>query len=118
MISATLRSEKSVPTKSAQPNYRNSQRSSISKEFFNKFLKHYKAFRRFRNFASMEIHPSGNEVVLFLKVHIESVNFDDGFVRDVREVGHYGTGNVQIRISNQADFERAKPVMILAYSAE
>jgi len=83
-----------------------------------KQLKHYKAFRRFRNFASMEIHPSGNEVVLFLKVHIESVNFDDGFVRDVREVGHYGTGNVQIRISNQGDFERAKPIMILAYSAE
>ena len=83
-----------------------------------KQLKHYKAFRRFRNFASMEIHPGGNEVVLSLKVNIESVNFDDGFVRDVREVGHFGTGNVQTRISDQADFERAKPVMILAYSAE
>jgi len=60
----------------------------------------------------MEIHPTGNEVVLFLKVNIDSVSFEDGFIRDVREIGHYGTGNIQIRIGSQADFERAKPVMI------
>ncbi len=83
-----------------------------------KQLKHYKAFRRLRNFASMEIHSAGNEVVLFLKVNIETVSFEDGFVRDVREIGHYGAGNIQIRINNQESFDRAKPYIIAAYNAE
>ncbi|QMV19618.1 DUF91 domain-containing protein [Granulicella sp. 5B5] len=83
-----------------------------------KQLKHYKAFRRFRNFATMEIHSAGNEIVLGLKVNIDSVSLEDGFIRDVREIGHFGTGNVQIRIADQADFERAKESMIAAYNAE
>ena len=83
-----------------------------------KQLKHYKAFRRLRNFASGEIHPNVNDIVIFVKLDIASIVLEEGFTRDVREIGHYGTGNVEIRIRNETDFERAKPLMRMAYGAE
>ena len=83
-----------------------------------KQLKHYVAFRRLRNFASVEVHPIANEVTVYVKVNVDKVVLEEGFIRDVRDIGHYGTGNVEIRIRNEAEFERAKPLMSMAYNAE
>jgi hypothetical protein len=42
---------------------------------------------------------------------------DGEHLRDVRAVGHYGTGELEIRIRNDDDFERAKPLLIRSYEA-
>ncbi len=36
-----------------------------------------------------------------------TVAFEEGFSRDVSDIGHWGTGKVEIRIKNKADFEKA-----------
>ena len=40
-----------------------------------------------------------------------------GFTRDVRKIGHYGTGDLEIVIDSDDAFERAKPLLIRSYNA-
>lgn len=47
----------------------------------------------------------------------QSVELEEGFTRDVREIGHFGTGDLEIRIRNDADLERALPLVLRSYEA-
>ena len=80
-----------------------------------KELKLYFAFKRIKNFASVEIHPQTNKIVVFAKADLDKTVFEDGFTRDVRKIGHYGTGDLEITISSDADLERAKPLIVKSY---
>jgi predicted transport protein len=81
--------------------------------------KFYIAYKRIKNFACMEIkrNVGAGVIRLYLKVDPESVNTDDGFARDVRDVGHYGTGDLELTIANSDDLERAKPLILRSYEA-
>jgi predicted transport protein len=39
----------------------------------------------------------------------------DGFTRDVRKIGHFGTGDLEVTIRSQVDFDRAKPLIEQSY---
>jgi predicted transport protein len=52
---------------------------------------------------------------LFLKLNPETVELEKGFIRDMRSIGHYGTGDLQIIIKTTNDFEKAKPLLERAY---
>lgn len=80
-----------------------------------KELKYYTAFKRIRNFVCMEIYPQAKVVTLFLKLNPDTVPLEDGFTRDVRDVGHFGTGDLQVTLKTMADFERATPLLMRAY---
>jgi predicted transport protein len=80
-----------------------------------KTLKNYFAFKRLKNFACMEIHPQTNKIVVFVKSDFEGVVYENGFIRDVREIGHFATGDLEITISNDEDIEKAKPYIIKSY---
>ena len=54
--------------------------------------------------------------MLFLKINPDTVKLENGFTRGMRNIGHYGTGDLQITIKNAADFERAKPLLERAYN--
>ncbi len=82
-----------------------------------KRLKYYVAFKRIRNFACVEVHPSKSVVTTYLKVNPEDVDLIHGFTRDVRTVGHYGTGDLEVKIRNRDDLERAKPLFQKSYEA-
>lgn len=82
-----------------------------------KTLKNYVAFKRLRNFACVEVHTNKAVVTVYLKVGPESVQLEKGFSRDVREVGHYGTGDLELTIRNIEDLERAKPLLQASYEA-
>jgi predicted transport protein len=82
-----------------------------------KTLKYYYAFRRIKNFACVEIHPQTGQLLVFLKVDPSSVDVVEGFSRDVSKVGHFGTGDLELRLSSVEDLERAKPLMIRSYEA-
>ena len=56
------------------------------------------------------------QIILYLKLHPDSVELEDGFTRDMRSIGHYGTGDLQITIKNAKDFEKAKPLIERAYN--
>jgi predicted transport protein len=80
-----------------------------------KTLKHYFAFKRIKNFASVEVHPQTSKIVVFVRVDYDSVHFEEGFTRDVRNIGHFGTGDLEITIGSDDDLERAKPLIIKSY---
>ena len=82
-----------------------------------KTLKFYFAFKRFKNFACVEIHPQTSQLVIFVKVNPDSIELEQGFTRDVRAIGHYGTGDLEIRIGKNSDLEKAKPLLIQSYEA-
>jgi predicted transport protein len=41
---------------------------------------------------------------------------EEGFSRDVRSIGHYGTGDLELRIKNSADVAKAQPLIQQSYS--
>jgi predicted transport protein len=46
----------------------------------------------------------------------DTVNLQPGFTRDVRKIGHFGTGDLEITIASDSDLERAKPRLDRAYN--
>jgi predicted transport protein len=82
-----------------------------------KTLKYYVAFKRLQNFACVEVHPSKGAITVFLKVDPDTITLKQGFSRDVRTIGHYGTGDLEITIRSWKDFERAKPLLQTSYEA-
>ena len=82
-----------------------------------KTLKLYFAFRRLKNFACVEIHPTTHTLLVYLKVDPSTVQMEEGFTRDVRKIGHFGTGDLEVRIRSRADLEKASPLVQEAYDA-
>lgn len=82
-----------------------------------KILKNYFAFRRIKNFACVEVRPSLDVVRIYLKIDPETVDLKEGFTRDVRHVGHFGTGDLEVTIASHDDLERVKPLIFQSYEA-
>jgi len=80
-----------------------------------KTLRCYFAFRRIKNFACAEVKTSLNLVRLYLKIDPDSIELEKGFTRDVRRIGHFGTGDLEVTVNSHADLERAKPLLVRSY---
>jgi predicted transport protein len=80
-----------------------------------KELKYYVAFKRLKNFACLEVYPQARVVTMHLKVDPNSVELEEGFSRDVREIGHFGTGDLQLSLRNMDDFAKAQPLIRRSY---
>lgn len=76
-------------------------------------LKLYTAFKKIKNVVCVEVQKS--KITLTLKLDVISVKFEDGFIRDVTNIGHWGTGNIEIEIKNEEDLDKAKPYINRAY---
>ena len=80
-----------------------------------KALKYYVAFKRIKNFACVEVHPKSGNILIYVKVDPSSIALEKGFTRDVRDVGHYGTGDLEIKVSTLDDFKKAMPLIEKSY---
>ena len=80
-------------------------------------LKNYFAFKRIKNFACVEVHPGTGQLLVYVKVNPELIKLEAGFTRDVRKIGHFGTGDLEIRISSNDDLKRAEPLIVKSYEA-
>lgn len=78
---------------------------------------YYFAFKRIRNFACIEpfVHPE--KLLVFLKIDPDTLTLEPGFTRDVRAIGHAGTGTLEVTIKSIEDFEKAKPLLQTSYEA-
>lgn len=77
-------------------------------------LKLYVAFKKIKNIICAEIYHS--KIVLHLRLNPEVFELQKGFSRDMRNVGHFGTGDLQIIIKSEEDFEKAKEYIDKAYN--
>lgn len=117
--------EKSVEEKLAQASIEVKDRYESLKAFLLalgddvqvKTLKNYIAFKRIKNFACIEVHPQVNRIVLFVKSDFQDIHIEQGFSRDLRNIGHYGTGDLEITITSDSDIEKAKPYILQSYEA-
>lgn len=80
-----------------------------------KTLKLYIAFKRLKNFVSVEVRASANLLVVYVKVDPDTVELKEGFTRDVRNIGHWGTGDLEITLRNRDDLEKAMPLLAKSY---
>ena len=82
-------------------------------------MKFYFAFKRIKNFACVGISPRNHCLYMSVKVNPDTIDLEkeSGFLRDVRKVGHWGTGDLEITIKTADDFERAKPYIVKSYEA-
>ena len=77
----------------------------------------YVAFRRLKNFACVELRNQAKKLLVYVKVNPDTISLELGFTRDVRAIGHFGTGELEITIQNMADLEKAKPLFDQSYQA-
>jgi predicted transport protein len=77
----------------------------------------YFAFRRLKNFACVEVHPTSKNLLVYLKLDPASVEFIEGFSRDVSKIGHFGTGDLELRIGNTANWPLVEELTRQAYAA-
>lgn len=76
----------------------------------------YFAYKRLKNFVCVEVKPQSEALLLYVKVDPDTVELSDGFTRDVRRIGHFGTGDLEIRITNAEQLAMAEPLITLSYA--
>ncbi len=76
-------------------------------------LKLYIAFKRIRNFACVQCLPKG--IIVYLKLDPSTVKMENGFTRNMTDIGHWGTGDLEVVIRSDEDFVRAQPLFNQAY---
>ena len=67
--------------------------------------KHYVAFKRSRNFASVQIYNQKRQVRVYLNIDPEEVDLSRTGLRDVRQVGHYGTGDLELTVRSKKELD-------------
>lgn len=75
----------------------------------------YVAFRRLKNFACVELRNQIGKLLVSVRVNPDTVALEPGFTKDMRGIGHFGTGDLEISIHSLADLEKAKPLFDKAY---
>jgi predicted transport protein len=86
-------------------------------DIIEKPVKLYVAYRRIKNFVCMSlISKQDPHLFLILKLDPATVLLEPGFTRDVRKIGHWGTGDLELTLRTRADLERARPLIERAYT--
>ncbi len=80
-----------------------------------KKLKLYWAYRRLKNFISLEFRPNLGHLLLHVKVDPSTIQLEEGFTKDVRQLGHWGTGDLESVIKSMSDLEKARPLLMQSY---
>ena len=122
-ISPSIRGVKTVSDHLVQADKDQKDRFESLKDFLTglgddaqmKTLKHYFAFKRIKNFACVEIHTQTKQILVYVKVDPDSITLEKGFTRDMKNIWHFGSGDLEIIISSDADLEKAKDLLIKSY---
>jgi predicted transport protein len=78
---------------------------SLGDDVQRKDLKRYIAFKGLRNFAT--VVGLKKSVLLYLHLNPDKQELTDGFTRNVRNLGHWGTGDVEVVLSKPRDLDKA-----------
>lgn len=78
-----------------------------------KQLKLYLAYRRIKNFACVILQKKSLQIQV--KIDPETVQLEEGFTKDMRKIGHWGTGDLLITVHNREDLLKAQPLISKSY---
>lgn len=87
---------------------------SLGDDVQRKELRLYAAFKRLKNFATVILHRK-NCLLLYLHVDPATALPVLPSARDVTHIGHWGTGNLEVPLTSQADLDAVKPFINAAY---
>lgn len=73
-------------------------------------------FKRTRNFATVT-YGTRSELNLYLHINVDDVPIRQG-IRDVRSIGHWGTGELEVKIRSLEDIESAQTLIQRAYEGQ
>ena len=90
---------------------------SLGDDVQKKELKYYYAYKRIQNFVCLEFKPSDDRLLLHLTLDPKSFDPLPDIARDVSDVGHYGTGDLQLNIRSEEDLQIAKPLIEESYES-
>lgn len=87
---------------------------SLGDDVQRKELRLYMAFKRLKNFAT--VVAQRNRLLLYLHLDpAQAVVALPEKARDVTQLGHWGTGDLELSLSSLADLDAAKPYIAAAY---
>jgi predicted transport protein len=86
---------------------------SLGDDVQKKELKLYVAFKRLKNFTTVVIQK--NRLVLYLSLNPSQIKPLPAIARDVSQSGHWGTGDLELILSNATELDFAKPLIRMAY---
>lgn len=86
---------------------------SLGDDVQHKELKLYAAFKRIKNFATIVLQK--NRLLLYLHLNPDLISALPINGRNVRGNGHWGTGDLELSLSNASEFELIKPFIQKAY---
>lgn len=84
-----------------------------------KELRLYTAFKTLRNFASVVLQRSRLLVYLHLDaaVYVPQIQQLIPATRDMSAIGHWGTGDIEVPITELSQLQRLEPYLRMAYQA-
>lgn len=86
---------------------------SLGDDVQRKELKLYVAFKRIKNFTSIVVQKS--KFLIYLNISPDSALPLPNIARDVRNIGHWATGDLELSVTNASEFDIAKPLIRMAY---
>ncbi len=88
---------------------------SLGDDVQKKELKYYHAYSRIKNFVCTEIRSKKQEIILYLRLDFNSIQNPTGNMRDVSNIGHYGTGDTEVTIKSIEELEAIKWLIEKSY---
>jgi predicted transport protein/predicted GIY-YIG superfamily endonuclease len=88
----------------------------------NIFVKKRKVFRAFRknenpnkSFINVQLQKETLVLLLELNPKTHNVKLEEGFTRDMSKIPKFAPGDLEVRIKNEEDFEKARPLIKRTY---
>ena len=64
----------------------------------------------------MQVYNQKRVVRVYLNIDPDSVEFDPSMMRDVRQIGHFGTGDLEVTLRAKKDIEKIVSLIEASYA--
>jgi len=84
---------------------------TLGDDIIEKETKYYFAYKKIKNFVTVTFTPKEGIVYFYLK--LDTKKYSEYFekypiVRNVKDIGHWGTGDIEVKVKSDSDLEIAK----------
>lgn len=86
--------------------------TSLGDDVSQNTLKLYSAFKKIKNFCTMEVYQA--KMLINFRLNPDEYELSDT-LRDVRNIGHWGCGDLQLIMRDRSEIEKAKELILKAY---